>query len=88
MQKELLVAHIAGENRQSLVSHLDEVAKLAERFASSAGLGSCGYLLGGLHDGGKASEVFQEYIRQPEAEFDQSYDAPDEGNEGAGHAKE
>lgn len=43
---------------QTLEKHLDEVAKLAEKFASSFGAGEWGRNAGLLHDAGKATSQF------------------------------
>ncbi|PKN62785.1 MAG: CRISPR-associated helicase/endonuclease Cas3 [Deltaproteobacteria bacterium HGW-Deltaproteobacteria-15] len=56
---------------QSLVSHLDNVAKLASDFARDIGLPNAGFLLGSLHDQGKASQAFQNYIRSATGFWDQ-----------------
>jgi len=48
---------------QSLVDHLEEVSKKAGRFASKVGLKEQGELIGLLHDIGKASQEFEQYIK-------------------------
>ena len=48
---------------QSLVDHLEEVSKKAGEFASKIGLKEQGELLGLLHDIGKASQEFEQYIK-------------------------
>lgn len=48
---------------QSLLSHLEEVALLAQRFAATVGLGHIAYVCGILHDLGKYSKAFQCYLR-------------------------
>jgi CRISPR-associated endonuclease/helicase Cas3 len=59
------IAHIRKEDNevQSLADHLRESACLAGGFADRIGLKSSGYLLGLVHDLGKASSEFQQYIR-------------------------
>mgnify|MGYP001561188403 CR=1 FL=1 len=49
--------------KQSLVDHLEEVSKKAGEFASKIGLKEQGELIGLLHDLGKASQEFQQYIK-------------------------
>ena len=51
------------EGFQSNEEHCLEVAKLAKQFASEFGMGEWGYVLGILHDKGKESKEFQEYIQ-------------------------
>lgn len=48
---------------QSLVDHLEEVSKKTGEFASKIGLKEQGELLGLLHDIGKASREFEQYIK-------------------------
>ena len=47
---------------QPLVDHLENTSLLAEKFAGKIGLGKVGKVLGLLHDVGKASSDFQNYI--------------------------
>ncbi len=62
--KKQLIAHIREKDkaRQSLIEHLTVVSKLAGQFASKIGLKEAGEILGLLHDFGKASEQFQNYL--------------------------
>jgi CRISPR-associated endonuclease/helicase Cas3 len=72
------IAHIrtTDKTEQTLQEHLISVSNLCAKFASSANLKTCGALLGMLHDLGKYSNAFQEYIRSSvEAE---SLEADDE----------
>ncbi|EKD25942.1 MAG: hypothetical protein ACD_79C01434G0011 [uncultured bacterium] len=48
---------------QSLQEHLEEVSKLSSEFASKIGLKKYGEIIGLLHDIGKASSDFQQYIK-------------------------
>ncbi|MGB3477935.1 MAG: CRISPR-associated helicase Cas3' [bacterium] len=48
---------------QNLVDHLEAVAKKTGEFASKIGLKEQGELLGLLHDMGKASQEFEQYIK-------------------------
>lgn len=60
-------SHIDGEvlarPGQLLRDHLADVAAMAEDFACAIGLPTAGKLLGAAHDEGKASAIFQQYIR-------------------------
>lgn len=65
-QKELY-AHFREKDRdhkepQYLWTHLIEASELAKSFASKIGLSKSGEILGLLHDLGKASEDFQNYL--------------------------
>ena len=48
---------------QNLSKHLAEVSELTGQFASKIGLKEQGELIGLLHDIGKASQEFQQYIK-------------------------
>ncbi len=48
---------------QYLSNHLKEVSKQAGKFASKVGLKEQGELIGLLHDIGKASQEFEQYIK-------------------------
>ncbi len=48
---------------QPLLSHLEGVSFLAERFAATVGLGYSAYVCGILHDLGKYSNAFKRYLR-------------------------
>ncbi|MCB8979869.1 MAG: CRISPR-associated helicase Cas3' [Ardenticatenaceae bacterium] len=60
-----LVAHVRDRDKkiQSLEEHLSAVSNYAGRFASKIGLAEIGKIIGLLHDVGKASDEFQNYIR-------------------------
>jgi CRISPR-associated endonuclease/helicase Cas3 len=53
---------------QSLSEHLLNVARNTSKLAGKIGLSDCGYLIGLLHDVGKYTEEFQEYIEKAIAE--------------------
>ncbi len=63
--KNQFIAHLRKKDKepQYLSEHLNEVSKLAGQFASKIGLQECGEILGVLHDLGKASKEFQDYIQ-------------------------
>ena len=61
-----MIAHSANGlgKEQSLQEHLQGTAMLCAKFLARLGFENCGYLLGCIHDIGKASTAFQQYIRQ------------------------
>jgi len=60
-----LIAHRreSDKKQQLLITHLIETSQLAERFTAKVGLPEIGKIMGLLHDFGKASDIFQGYIR-------------------------
>ncbi|MBI4690168.1 MAG: CRISPR-associated helicase Cas3' [Nitrospirae bacterium] len=48
---------------QNLIDHLQEVSKITGEFAAKVGMKEQGEVIGLLHDIGKASQEFQEYIK-------------------------
>ena len=63
--KNQFIAHLRKKDKepQYLSDHLNEVSQLAGEFASKIGLKESGEILGLLHDLGKASKEFQDYIQ-------------------------
>jgi len=68
------LAHQQGERKQSVEEHLQGVAKLAKQFAEKVGLVNAGELIGLLHDLGKYSQDFQDYLRSALDEIDPDAD--------------
>src|SRR5580658_897173 len=65
-----MFAHISKDNRrQSVAEHLLQVGKETAKHAAKLGLAQAGELIGLLHDLGKATALFQEYMASfsPEA---------------------
>ncbi len=62
--KMQLIGHIRKKDklRQPLMEHLMAVSKLSGQFASKIGLKEAGEIIGLLHDFGKASKQFQNYL--------------------------
>ncbi len=60
----MYLAHLreTGEE-QSVKEHLENVAKLCEEFGGRIGTPKIAYLIGKLHDMGKTTELFTNYIR-------------------------
>jgi CRISPR-associated endonuclease/helicase Cas3 len=73
-----LIAHIRdgkhGKETQSLYCHLAAVSRHAGKFARKIGLEEAGKILGLLHDFGKASEIFQNYLLSAEEMIDPDAD--------------
>lgn len=64
--KNNLIAHTSEDGRtQSLKNHSDAVAALAREFAEPFGCGGEAEYVGSLHDIGKATDGFQNYILDP-----------------------
>ncbi len=68
MNNITFIAHVRKKDNepQALSEHLLGVAALSRKFASKIGLGDIGEILGLLHDIGKYSEKFQNYIKSAE----------------------
>jgi hypothetical protein len=56
-------AHVSGEHKQLLSNHLCKVAELSSSNARKVGLPLQGELIGLLHDLGKYSAEFQNYLK-------------------------
>lgn len=73
------IAHVRRDGggqviEQQLSSHLHNVGERAKISAGKLRLGNCGCVLGLLHDLGKASKAFQDYIRSAEGLIDPDTD--------------
>jgi release factor glutamine methyltransferase len=70
------IAHFNTDDgrEQTVAEHLTEVSDLAGKFAAKAGLSLAGRLCGILHDFGKYSRAFQDYIRSCAEKSPQSAD--------------
>ncbi|MGE0156332.1 MAG: CRISPR-associated helicase Cas3' [Geobacter sp.] len=55
---------------QPLIEHLEGAAELAEQFAVKVGLPVCGSITGFLHDIGKFSKEFQDYLKSSEGKLE------------------
>jgi CRISPR-associated endonuclease/helicase Cas3 len=63
LQTATYLAHLDDEGRSQLLSeHLLSVSELASGFSAKIGLGTPGALVGLLHDLGKYSNTFQQYL--------------------------
>jgi CRISPR-associated endonuclease/helicase Cas3 len=58
------LAHLDGDNEQLLSQHLLGVSLAARRHSDKIGLGPAGATIGLLHDLGKYSSAFQQYLRR------------------------
>ena len=72
----MYLAHVrkSDEAIQSLVTHLSEVGKLSAKFTAKVDLPEAGQLLGLLHDFGKYSQAFQNYLNSAEGRIDPDAD--------------
>ncbi|MEW6406059.1 MAG: CRISPR-associated helicase Cas3', partial [Chloroflexota bacterium] len=64
---DYLIAHVRKDKKeQSLVTHLTETSQLAERLTAKVGMPEVGKIMGLLHDFGKASKEYQDYLKTNE----------------------
>ena len=70
------IAHIRSSDRkiQTLENHLCEVSEIASELAEKAGSREAGALLGLMHDFGKYSSEFQNYIKSAMGEINPDED--------------
>ncbi len=71
---EFIAHHRTSGEDQSLSRHLLEVASLASTFAGKIGLPNAGELVGLLHDLGKYSSAFQNYLKSAVGYLEQDKD--------------
>ena len=75
----LYIAHVrtADKSKQTVATHLQEVAGIAKQLAAKINVPEAGELIGLLHDFGKYSADFQKYIldatKLPNPNFDEDY---------------
>ena len=61
---DIIARYISDKDKtQTILNHSENAAVLCSKTMKKAGLGILGYLTGLIHDMGKASPEFQEYIR-------------------------
>ncbi|MFA5985149.1 MAG: CRISPR-associated helicase Cas3' [Methylococcaceae bacterium] len=62
---ECFIAHVrtSDKKKQTVAEHLQEVALIAKQFAAKINVAQAGELIGLLHDFGKYSAAFQDYIK-------------------------
>lgn len=72
----LFIAHTRQSDgeQQTLKTHLDEVAEICAALAGKIGMAEAGELIGLLHDFGKYSRDFQNYIRSATGLFEPDHD--------------
>ena len=72
----MYLAHVrkSDEAIQRLDTHLSEVGKLSAKFSAKVDLPEAGQLLGLLHDFGKYSQAFQNYLNSAEGRIDPDAD--------------
>ncbi len=75
------LAHLNTDgNHQTLREHLLAVSELSERHLKKISADKAGALIGLLHDFGKYSEAFQQYLRDIEINQDTESEAPKRGS--------
>ena len=70
MKKYIAHRRQSDNEDQSLADHLQQTAELASLFAQKIKLPSAGFLMGLLHDFGKYSPAFQDYIKSALGDYD------------------
>ena len=73
------LAHVDGDREQLLSEHLLSVSLAARRHSDKLGLGPAGATIGLLHDLGKYSRAFQEYLRRVTLSEDTEQPDPERG---------
>jgi len=76
MPASAFIAHCRKSDgaQQGVSHHLEDVSVLAGIYASKIGLGPAGELIGLLHDLGKYSQAFQNYLKSAEGVIDPDAD--------------
>jgi CRISPR-associated endonuclease/helicase Cas3 len=79
-----LVAHWrkSDDEPQPLAKHLEQAADIAEKLAAKVGLSEIGKIMGLLHDFGKASKAYQDYLRTKEGKVSPDEDGYSEAKRG------
>jgi CRISPR-associated endonuclease/helicase Cas3 len=64
MNSSVILAHIDPVTRreQTLAEHSEKTARLCEKYCEKIGMAKLGRLVGLLHDSGKATNAFQQYL--------------------------
>jgi CRISPR-associated endonuclease/helicase Cas3 len=73
------VAHLENEREQLLRNHLLAVSQSTRRHAEKIGIGAAGATIGLLHDLGKYSRAFQDYLRRMALNQDTEQQDPERG---------
>lgn len=73
------LAHLEGNRKQLLRDHLFAVSEAARRHSDKIGIGAAGAAVGLLHDFGKYSRSFQEYLRRMSLDQDTEQPDPERG---------
>ncbi|CAK0761212.1 CRISPR-associated endonuclease/helicase Cas3 [Gammaproteobacteria bacterium] len=81
----MFIAHLDGDRKHELATHLIETAALARNFAETFGAGDWAELIGLWHDLGKYRPAFQQYI-DPDAHIEGVKQRVDHSTSGALHA--
>jgi CRISPR-associated endonuclease/helicase Cas3 len=73
------IAHLEGNREQLLRDHLFAVSEGSRRNSDKIGIGAAGAAIGLLHDFGKYSRAFQEYLRRISLNEDTEQQDPERG---------